>query len=108
MTVEQREAEEGAPYKEQLIQKMESYLRERFDSKSASAKDGAMEMLLWQIGKDWLINRGLPANEGLLREAVEEAAMRYRRNWDGKEQGEDDRSHALGRRLKGEVKGYGI
>ena len=108
MTADERERLEGADIKEELVQKMESYLRERYDGKSAEVAGDAMERLLWQVGKDWLINRGLPASEGLLREATKEAATRYRSNWNGKVQGEDDRSNAFGRILSGGTKNYTV
>ena len=101
-----REALEGDEVKRQLVQKLESYLRERFDGESASAMRDAMERLLRGVGRDWLVNRGLSPDEALLEDAVSEASARYRSNWDGKVQGEDDRSHNLGRSLGGSVKRY--
>ena len=106
MNAGQREREEREKRAGQLVQKMESWLRAHFDGKSAEMADEAMENLLWQTGKDWLINRRLPVDNVLLKEAVKEAVSRYKSNWAGKEQGEDDRSHALGRPLDAGLKNY--
>ena len=108
MTVAQREAEEKGGIRGQLVQKLESYLRAHFDGESASASEEPVERLLWQAGRDWLVNRGLSVDEDLLAGAVKDALGRYKRNWSGKVQGEDDRSHALGRALEGRPKGYAV
>ena len=108
MTVAQREAEERISIHGQLVQKLESYLRAHFDGKSAVASEDSVERLLWQAGRDWLVNRGLSVDSDMLAGAVKDALGRYERNWSGKVQGEDDRSHALGRALEGRPKGYDV
>ena len=104
MTAERREGEEGA--RRGLVQKMESWLRAHFDGRSAGIGDGSIEELLLQVGADWLLNRGLPADSSEVAEAAREALARYRSNWKGKEQGADDRSHNFGRTLGASVKKY--
>ena len=108
MTVEQREMEEASQYRDKLVQKMESWLRAHFDGKSAGIDDGSVEELLFQVGYDWLVNRGLRANGNVLKGAVEEALSRYRSNWEGKVQGEDNRSRNFGRNLGANMKEYGV
>ena len=108
MTAEQREREEAAQYRSGLVQKMEDWLRAHFDSKSAGIDDGSVEALLYQVGQDWLVNRGLRVNGELLKDAAEEALARYRSNWDGKVQGEDNRSRNFGRNLDANTKEYEV
>ena len=108
MTAETRESVELDDVKPRLVQKLESYLRAHFDGKSAGVAGDALERLLFQVGMDWLVNRGLPADTAFLADAVREAAARYRENWAEKEQGEDDRSRSLGRPLRGGPKGYAV
>ena len=106
MIAEQREREEASQYRGKLVQKMESWLRAHFDGKSAGIDDGSVEELLLQVGMDWLVNRGLRVNGNVLKGAVRDALARYRSNWDGKVQGEDDRSGAFGRPLAPDTKEY--
>ena len=106
MIAEERERAEGADVEPKLVQKLESYLRAHFDGESAGLAGDALERLLRQVGADWLMNRGLQAGGGLLDRSVSEAIARYRANWDGKVQGEDDRSRAFGRALAPGTKGY--
>ena len=108
MTAERRESEETAQYRSGLVQKMEDWLRAHFDGKSAGIDDGSVEVLLYQVGQDWLANRGLRVSGNALKDAVEEALSRYRSNWDGKAQGEDNRSRNFGRNLGANVKEYGL
>lgn len=108
MTAEQREREESSQYRGELVQKMESWLRAHFDGRSAGIDDGSVEELLYQVGYDWLANRGLRASAAVLKGAVEEALARYRSNWEGKAQGEDNRSRNFGRNLGANVKEYGV
>ena len=97
MTAEQREKEEKGDIQEKLVQKLERYLRANFDEKSADVTDGTLERLLLEVGQDWCLNRGVPLDASMVRDSCDEALKRYRKNWKGKKQGEDDRSDALGR-----------
>lgn len=109
MTAEQREKEEApAKVRPQLVQKFQAYLRAHFDEKSVDAMEGegTVERLLHGVGIDWLVNRGLKPDNALISGAVREALDRYKKNWEGKKQGEDDRSHALGRKLEPGTKEY--
>ena len=113
MNAEQAEMEEAAQYKDEVVQKMESWLRAHFDGRSAGVvNDGAIEELLFQVGKDWIINRGIPANssavDSIVRDAAKEALGRYGRNWKGKVQGTDDRSHNFGKKLNANLKNYSV
>lgn len=106
MTAEQREEDEALQLRRALVQKMESYLRAHFDGKSAGADEDAARRLLMQVGADWMINRGLRANWRVVGAAAKEALARYGENWDGKEQGVDDRSHNFGRSLGSSLREY--
>ena len=106
MTAEERERHDPARYRDKLVQKLEKYLRAHFDWKSAEMAREPAERLLWRVGAEWLLNRGIPRNDKVLKEAVKEAMERYLENWEGKEQGEDDRSGALGRQVGPSLKEY--
>ena len=106
MNAGMRERAESESVERKLTQKLESYLRAHFDGESAAAAGDTLEGLLRQVGADWLVNRGLPLDRRLLGRAVSAAIARYGANWQGKEQGEDDRSHAFGRPLAAGMKEY--
>ena len=109
MTAGQRESEETGRIREQLVQKLESWLRAHFDEESAKrCSDGAMERMLMETASDWCYNRGVSVDTSIIWDACEDAIKRYRSNWEGKVQGEDDRSHNLGRALKGSMRHYSV
>lgn len=112
MTVEQREKDErgvSPEVKEKLVQKLESYLRAHFDEESAKhCTDGTMERLLLEVGQDWCINRGVSLDSPIVWDACEEAIKRYRKNWEGKKQGEDVRGGKLGRVEQPRINKYQI
>ena len=104
-----REILESGEVKEKLVQKLEAYLRAHFDYESVEgAREGEVEKLLLDVAYGWCANRGLPGGRKLAASACREALSRYRRNWEGKKQGEDDRSHALGRMTEGYGKEYAL
>lgn len=108
MTVEQREKDERRDIQEKLVQKLESYLRAHFDEKSSHIEDGPLEKLLLEVGQNWCLNRGVPLGTSIVWDACDEAIKRYRKNWKGKKQGEDDRSDALGRIGKPGLHSYSV
>lgn len=102
-----REEIEGGGFNEDLVQKLEGYLRAHFDGNSVMrAHERNVDSLLYQVSLDWCLNRGMHPSWELLHNSAMEALKRYKANWDGKEQGEDDRSHNFGRALSGSVKEY--
>lgn len=109
MIAEQREKEESLDrYKNPLVEKLESYLRAHFDEESAKHySNGAMERLLLEVGQDWCLNHGVPMDTSIVWDACEEAIKRYRKNWKGKEQGEDTRGDNFGEAGNPTLKKYG-
>ena len=99
MIAEEREKRESYDrYRNPLVEKLESYLRAHFDEKSSRMEDGAIEKLLFEVGQDWCLNRGVRLDASVVVDACKEAIRRYRRNWEGKKQGEDTRGRSFGKK----------
>lgn len=107
MIVEAREKAEAGQYKKKLIEKLESYLRAHFNYESLVENEDAAKPLLEQVGADYLINRRIPVDKGMLRDVIDEALMRYKENWKGKEAGEDAKGkNSLGRFEDARINSY--
>lgn len=82
------------------IQAMESMLRQEFDYNSImQMQDDTVIRRLAMKGYDWC-NKNVPSylDKVDFYDLAKEALERYKENWKGKEQGEDDRGHRFGKK----------
>lgn len=98
MTVEERESTE-IKYPEDCIQFLEDYLRRNmsYDSMQNKAVRDAVERRLSFTVKDFGSRHGVDVPDNDTVSIVNEAIDRFMDNWKGKTEGEDNRSHQLGK-----------
>lgn len=99
MIAENREQSEKRTDYEKCIQALESYLRQEasYEAISDEQMQHAFERRLALKAKDWNLKYKADMSEQDFIDIAREAVERYLKNWDGKEQGEDDRAHRLGK-----------
>lgn len=99
MLAEERERSEMSNYPEDCIQFLEDYLRRNmsYDSMRNKAVRDAVEKRLAFTVKDFGSRHGFSVPDNDTVTIVNEAIDRFMDNWKDKTEGEDNRSHQLGK-----------
>ena len=95
----ERTSSNGGVY--DVEQKLQSYLRDKYsvDSLQNTTSHEPTVRLLAQVAKDWCMKHNDYRTEDEYYKLAEKAIKTYLNNWNGKQQGVDNRSHNLGRFL---------
>ena len=99
MIPENREQQEIKNSEQDCINCIMSYLRSNI-SPAAMLRPGIATAITQRVtltAKDWCLKRGIQWPAEKYQEVAERAVTTYKKNWAGKQQGEDDRGHRLGK-----------
>lgn len=95
----ERTSKDGGVYN--VEQKLQSYLRDKYSVNSlqnATSHEPTVRLLA-QVAKDWCLKHNDYRSEDEYYKLAENAIKAYLDNWNGKQQGTDNRSHNFGRIL---------